>query len=78
MIYYIPEGHGCAYSIDTEGTLFYTPINAGDSINLEEIAEVDYDDVDDCCFEPEVKEIHQQLIEMNKVAGLYYTNYSTN
>ena len=72
MIYYVPEGHGCAYSIDTEGTLFYTPIVEGGALYFDEIAEVDYDNVDECCYEPEVKDIHQKLIQMSKSIGIYY------
>jgi hypothetical protein len=75
MIYYVPEGHGCAYSIDTEGTLFYIPIVEGGALYFDEIAEVDYDNVDGCCYEPEVKDIfdiHQKLIQMSKIAGIYY------
>ena len=66
MILYIPEGHGCAYSIDTEGELFYTPLHADDTLHMEETDVVDY--------EPELQEIHEHLIAMNKVAGLYFKN----
>ena len=74
MILYIPEGHGCAYSIDTEGELFYTPICAGDTLYLEETASVDYDDLYGGCFEPELQEVHDKLIQLNKVAGFYFKN----
>jgi len=74
MLLYIPEGHGCAYSIDTEGELFYTPLNTNNEPKLEETDIVDYYDVLDSGYEEEVKEIHQQLIEMYKIAGLYFKN----
>ena len=64
MILYTPEGHGCAYSIDTEGTLFYIPIHADGTINLNEIAEVEYDE--------DLQEIHNKLINMIKSIGEYY------
>jgi hypothetical protein len=74
MILYTPEGHGCAYSIDTEGELFYTPILVDGTLNLEETDLVDYYDLCDSGYEDDIKEIHQQLIEMNKIAGLYFKN----
>jgi hypothetical protein len=64
MILYTPEGHGCAYSIDTEGTLFYIPIHTNGTINLNEIAEVEYDE--------DLQEIHEKLIGMIKFIGEYY------
>jgi hypothetical protein len=64
MILYTPEDHGCAYSIDTEGTLFYIPIHADGTINLNEIAEVEYDE--------DLQEIHNKLINMIKSIGEYY------
>jgi hypothetical protein len=64
MILYTPEGHGCAYSIDTEGTLFYIPIHTNGTINLNEIAEVEYDE--------DLQEIHEKLITMIKSIGEYY------
>ena len=59
MILYTPEDHGCAYSIDSEGTLFYIPIHTDGTLNLNEIDEVDYYDARDCGYEDEVKEIHR-------------------
>ena len=76
MILYIPEGHGCAYSIDAEGELFYTPILEGGTLYLEETAEVDFDNlesVDGICYEPELQEIQEKLIAINKTAGFYFT-----
>lgn len=74
MILYIPEGHGCAYSIDTEGELFYTPILEGGTLYLEETAEVDGDALYEGCYEPELQEIQDKLIQLNKVAGFYFKN----
>jgi hypothetical protein len=72
MILYTPEGHGCAYSIDTEGTLFYIPIHTDGTINLNEIDEVDTYDLIDSGYEDEVKEVHEKLISMIKSIGEYY------
>jgi len=78
MILYTPEDHGCAYSIDTEGTLFYIPIHTDGTLNLNEIDEVDYYDLIDSGYEDEVNEIHEKLISMMKSIGEYYTNSITN
>ena len=72
MILYTPEEHGCAYTIDTEGTLYYIPIHSNGNINLNEIDEVDTYDLRDCGYEDEVQEIHEKLIAMSKSAGEYY------
>ena len=76
MILYTPEGHGCAYSIDTEGTLFYIPIHSDGTLNLNEIDEVDYYDLIDSGYEDEVNEIHEKLISMIKSIGEYYQTVS--
>jgi hypothetical protein len=76
MILYTPEGHGCAYSIDTEGTLFYIPIHTDGTINLNEIDEVDTYDLIDSGYEDEVKEVHEKLISMIKSIGEYYQTVS--
>ena len=72
MILYTPEDHGCAYSIDTEGTLFYIPIHTDGTMNFNEIDEVDYYDLIDSGYEDEVNEIHEKLISMMKSIGEYY------
>jgi hypothetical protein len=74
MILYIPEGHGCAYSIDAEGEMFYTPILEGGTLYMEETDVVDREDLPGGCYEPELDEIHEQLIAMNKAVGFYYQN----
>jgi len=72
MILYIPEGHGCAYSIDTEGTLFSTPILEGGALYLEETDFVDREELPGGCYEPELQEIHEKLIAISKSVGEYY------
>ena len=78
MILYTPEDHGCAYTIDTEGTLYYIPIHSNGILNFGEIDEVDYYDLIDSGYEDEVNEIHEKLISMMKSIGEYYTNSITN
>ena len=41
MIIYQPENHGCAYSIDSEGTLYFSPIECDGTLNT-----TDWDFVD--------------------------------
>lgn len=72
MILYIPEGHGCAYSIDAEGEMFYTPILEGGTLYMEETDVVDREDLPGYCYEPDLEEIHSQLIAMNKAVGFYF------
>jgi hypothetical protein len=72
MILYIPEGHGCAYSIDAEGELFYTPILEGGTLHMEETDVIDREDLSGHCYEPDLEEVHQQLIAMNKAVGFYF------
>ena len=69
------EDHGCVYTIDTEGTLYYAPVYANGNVNMEEIAEVDFYDAIDNGVESEVTSIQDQLINMMKVAGLYFKNW---
>ena len=74
MIVLTAENQGCAYSIDSEGTLFYTPKYQDGSINLEDWCEVDLMNLmgEEENFRLEVDEIHQQLIEMSKAIGEYF------
>jgi hypothetical protein len=74
MILYIPEGHGCAYSIDSEGAMYYTPLLEGGTLYLEETAEVECENLYGGCYEPELQEIQDKLIAMNKSAGFYFKN----
>jgi hypothetical protein len=68
------EQHGCAYSIDSEGTLFYTPMLQGGGIETEDWIEVDY--LAMLGEEKEVQDVintvHEQLITLNKALGWYY------
>ena len=74
MIVLTTENLGCAYSIDSEGTLFYTPQYQDGSINLEDWCEVDLMSLmgEEENLRLEIDEIHQQLIEMSKVIGEYF------
>ena len=69
MILYTPEDHGCAYTIDSEGTLYFIPITSDNALHFDEICEVtDVDELD----EADVMEIHEKLINMMKSIGEYY------
>ena len=74
MIVYQCQNQGCAYSIDSEGTLFYTPMYKDGTVNLEDWCEVDLDclmgDEEDFCLE--VDAIHEQLISISKLMGEYF------
>ena len=74
MIVLSAENQGCAYSIDSEGTLYYTPQYQDGSINLEDWSEVDLMSLmgDEENLRLEVDEIHEQLIKMSKAIGEYY------
>jgi len=74
MIVLTCDDHGCAYSIDSEGTLYYTPQYNDGSINVE-----DWDEVDHMALLGEeeevqalVEEVHEQLIVISKSIGEYY------
>jgi hypothetical protein len=69
----IPENHGCAYSIDTEGELYYAPQYQDGTVNVEELDFVDYESMDDDERE-EVEKVHNQLIDVMKTLGYYYKN----
>ena len=69
MILYIPEGHGCAYSIDDEGTLYYTPISESGAIRLDDWTECEaVDELD----EEGLNDIQEKLITLNKANGTYF------
>jgi hypothetical protein len=78
MILYTPEDHGCAYTIDTEGTLYYIPIHSNGILNFGELCEVDYEELRDGGYEDEVQEVHQKLIQMMKSVGEYYIQAAVN
>ena len=65
------DGHGCVYSIDSEGTLYMTPISESNSIRLDDWVEVEsVDELDD----EVINEIHEQLITLEKANGTYFQN----
>ena len=69
MIILTSDKQGCAYSIDSEGTLYYTPMYIGGGIETQDWVEVEpVDELD----EEDVNVIHEKLIAMNKAIGEYY------
>ena len=69
MIIYTCEGHGCAYSIDDEGTLYYTPISESGAIRLDDWTECEpVDELD----EEGLNDIQDKLITLNKANGTYF------
>ena len=74
MIVLTSENLGCAYSIDSEGTLFYTPQYQDGSINLEDWCEVDLMSLmgEEENLRLEIDTIHEQLISMSKAIGEYF------
>ena len=69
MIIYTLEGHGCAYSIDDEGTLYYTPISESGAIRLDDWTECEaVDELD----EEGLIDIQEKLITLNKANGTYF------
>ena len=75
MIIFTSELLGCAYSIDDEGCLYYTPKYMDDTINLTEWCEVELDELEgeDEEVQEEIQEIWNQLIKANQAIGCYYT-----
>ena len=64
------EEHGCVYTVDTEGELFFAPLYQDNSVSLEEFdmvnfGENDYDD-------KELEEVQECLCKMMQTAGLYF------
>ena len=76
MIIYIAENQGCAYSICSEGALYYTPLYQDGSMNVEDWTEVDLMSLmgEEENLRFAVDDIHDKLISMNKAAGFYYQN----
>ena len=74
MIILTSDNQGCAYSIDSEGTLYYTPMYVTGGIETEEWSEVDLMSLmgEDENLRLEVDQIHEQLIAMSKAIGEYY------
>ena len=69
MIIYTLEGHGCAYSIDDEGTLYYTPISESGAIRLDDWTECEPVDEQD---DQVLNDIQDKLITLNKANGTYF------
>ena len=74
MIILTAEDHGGAYSVDSEGTLYFTPQHQDGSINLENWSEVDLMQLlgEDEILRLEVDNIHNQLIGLSKAIGEYF------
>jgi len=70
------EELGCAYSIDNEGTLFYTPIYEEGRVDTEDWCEVDFMSMlgEEESIRNEVNRIEEELITLNKAVGWYYQN----
>ena len=68
------DGHGCVYSIDSEGALYMTPINENNSVRLDDWDEIDFLGLlgEEESIREEIEDVHQQLIEMNKAVGCYF------
>ena len=64
------EGHGCMYTVCTEGELFYAPIYKNGTVNLEEFDFVDFWESD--ADVEELEKIQSTLIDMMQRAGLYF------
>ena len=73
MIIYQAEDQGCAYSIDSEGTLFYTPVSESGAIRLDDWVDVDFNSIDEEYIQ-EAKDAHEKLISMMKAIGEYFKN----
>jgi hypothetical protein len=74
MLMYQSNEHGCVYSIDNEGVLFYTPQYRDNHIELDDWSEVDHMALlgEDETIRRRVDEIHDKLIKANKSMGEYY------
>jgi hypothetical protein len=74
MIILTSDNQGCAYSIDSEGTLYYTPMYVGGGIETQEWSEVDLMSLlgEEENLRLEVNRIHEQLIAMSQAIGEYY------
>lgn len=76
MIIITCEQLGCAYSIDSEGTFFYSPLMVGGGLETEEWTEVDHLALlgEEKHIRDTINEVHQQLIAANQALGWYYTD----
>ena len=69
-VFLTAEEHGCVYTVDSEGELFYTPLYQDGSANLEEFDFVDFEESD--AGDEQLEEIQEVLCKMMQVAGLYF------
>jgi len=72
MIIYITEDNKSAYSIDDEGTLYYTPVSKSGAIRLDDWVDVDFYSIDEDLISEAIK-AQEKLITLNKANGTYYT-----
>ena len=74
MIILSEDSLGCAYSIDSEGTLFFTPQYTDSTINIHDWIEVDHLSLlgEDDNVRSIIDTIHEQLITLSKSIGEYY------
>lgn len=79
MIIITCEQHGRAYSIDSEGTLCYTPLMEGGGLETEDWTPVVYWEMirADKQTRDTINEVYQQLIVANQALGWYYTDVPT-
>jgi len=76
LIILTSEQNGCAYTIDSEGTLFYTPMYEDNKIDSMDWIEVDHMSLlgEEKEIQDEIDKVHEQLITLNKAIGWYYQN----
>jgi len=72
LIIIVSEKLGNAYSIDSEGTLFSTPLYLDGKVNTNDWDIVEHYDAMDNDVAEEVNLIHQDLITTYKALGWYY------
>jgi len=74
MIIYKAETLGCAYSIDSEGALYYSPQYINGTVNVDDWIEVDHLSLlgEEENLREEIESIHQQLIDISKLMGEYF------
>ncbi len=67
MIFLNPSNYGCVFTLSQENgdELYYAPIYSNGSVNLEEFAPVDMNDID--MDEMELFDIRNRLVELNKI-----------
>ena len=73
MIMLTAENYGCVYSVCSEGELYYSPIMSDGTVSLEDWEPVDLDTMNES-ESKDIGEIQDKLIELMKVAGLYFQN----